>query len=294
MARTNAISLLSGASTPATLAEIYGLVIENVQKGTLSTALKSQQYTGNPAAGSVEFKRFVNSESKAYGTARTAGKGDKVTAPPTTVNLNQHKEIVEEVAKFDLDTFGVAGIMQRRADNHVLSMAATLDREFFNQAVTEGTAFTPASSATEIQDIVENMIQTLETTQNSYVDGVDRDMMVLVLNPSKYGELRKFLDTQSNPNVNTAAEEFAMYHGVKVYSCTRLPVITSGSDDSQTTTTTNGILMVQGAVAQPVVSDPYSSPEKIPLSNDYAVSLFYDFGTKALTPDLILKWTTTA
>ena len=71
-------------------------------------------------------------------------------------------------------------------------------------------------------------------------------------------------------------------------------MITSGSDDSQTTTTTNGILMVQGAVAQPVVSDPYSSPEKIPLSNDYAVSLFYDFGTKALTPDLILKWTTTA
>ena len=58
MARTNAISLLSGVSTPATLAEIYGLVIENVQKSTLSTALKSQQYTGNPAAGSVEFKRF--------------------------------------------------------------------------------------------------------------------------------------------------------------------------------------------------------------------------------------------
>ena len=64
MARTNAISLLAGASTPATLAEIYGLVIENVQKSTLSTSLKSQQYTGNPAAGSVEFKRFANSEAK--------------------------------------------------------------------------------------------------------------------------------------------------------------------------------------------------------------------------------------
>ena len=43
MARTNAISLLAGASTPATLAEIYGRVIENVQKSTLSTTL--------PAAG---------------------------------------------------------------------------------------------------------------------------------------------------------------------------------------------------------------------------------------------------
>ena len=102
MARTKAISLLSGTDTPADLAEVYGLVIDNVQKSTLSTALKSQQYTGNPAAGSVEFKRFVNSESKDYGTARTAGKGDKVKAPPTTVNLSQHKEIVEEVAKFDL------------------------------------------------------------------------------------------------------------------------------------------------------------------------------------------------
>ena len=72
MARTNAISILASSSTPATLAEIYGQVIENVQKSTLSTGLKSQQYTGNPAAGSVEFKRFANSASKAYGTARTS------------------------------------------------------------------------------------------------------------------------------------------------------------------------------------------------------------------------------
>lgn len=279
MARTNAISLLSAVSTPATLAEIYGRVIENVQKSTLSTAMKSQLYTGNPAAGSVEFKRFVNSESKDYGTARTAGKGDKVTAPPTTVNLSTHKEIVEEVAKFDLDTFGVEGIMRRRADNHVLSMAAELDRAFFAEANTSGTDFTPAPETTDIQKVIESMIQTLETTQNDYVDGVDRNLMDLVLSPAKYGELRLFLDTQSNPNVDTAAEEYGMYHGVRVYSCTRLPA------------KCNGLLMVRGAVAQPVVSNQYSTPEKIPLSNDFAVSMFYDYGTKALTPDLILKWT---
>lgn len=278
MARTNAISLLSATSTPATLAELYGLVIENVQKSTLSTALKSQLYTGNPAAGSVEFKRFVNSASKAYGTARTAGKGDKVMAPPVTVNLDQHKEIVEEVAKFDLDTFGVTGIMQRRADNHVSSMAAALDSAFFAEAVKEATAFTPDESVKEIQDIVESMIQTLETTKNDYVDGVDRNMMDMVLPPLYYGKLRTFLDTQSNPSVDTAGEEFGMYHGVRVYSCTRL---SSG---------TKALLMVRGAVAQPVVSDQYGAPEKIPLSNDYAVSLFYDYGTKALTPDLILHW----
>jgi len=281
MARTNAISLLSGVSTPATLAEIYGLVIENVQKSTLSTALKSQQYTGNPAAGSVEFKRFANSEAKTYGTARTAAKGDKITVPPTTVNLSTHKEIVEEVAKFDIDTFGVAGIMQRRADNHVLTMAADLDRAFFTEASTAGTAFTPAGEVTEIQDIVESMIQTLEVVKNDYTDGVDRGMMDLVLSPAQYGKLRTFLDTQSNPNVDTAGEEFGMYHGVRVYSCTRLAE------------KCNGLLMIRGAVAQPVVVDQYSNPEKIPLSNDFAVSLFYDYGTKALTPDLIFKWTAT-
>ncbi len=290
MARTKAISLLSGTDTPADLAEVYGLVIDNVQKSTLSTALKSQQYTGNPAAGSVEFKRFVNSESKDYGTARTAGKGDKVKAPPTTVNLSQHKEIVEEVAKFDLDTFGVASLMQRRADNHVSSMAATLDRSFFSEAAENGTDFTPKSGVTAIQTIAEAMIQTLETVKNDYVDGVDRSLMDLVLTPEKYGELRTFLDTQSNPNVDTAGEEFGMYHGVRVYSCTRLPVVTDTT--AKTKTTTNAVLMVRGAVAQPVVSDQYGAPEKIPLSNDYAVSLFYDYGTKALTPDLIYVWDT--
>ena len=280
MARTNAISLLAGQA-PRQPWRIYGLVIENVQKSTLSTSLKSQQYTGNPAAGSVEFKRFANSEAKTYGTARTAAKGDKITVPPTTVNLSTHKEIVEEVAKFDLDTFGVAGIMQRRADNHVLTMAADLDRAFFAEANTSGTAFTPGSGVTEIQDIVESMIQTLEVVKNDYTDGVDRGMMDLVLSPAQYGKLRTFLDTQSNPNVDTAGEEFGMYHGVRVYSCTRLAE------------KCNGLLMIRGAVAQPVVVDQYSNPEKIPLSNDFAVSLFYDYGTKALTPDLIFKWTAT-
>ena len=278
MARTNAISLLAGTSTPATLAEIYGLVLENVQKSALSTGLKSQQYTGNPASGSAEFKRFVNSTSKDYGTARTAGKGDKITAPPITVNLDTHKEIVEEIAKFDMDTFGVAGIMQRRADNHVLSMAATLDRAFFAEGVSKATAFTPATGVTSIQDIMESMIQTLESTKNDYVDGVDRDMIRMVLSPEKYGKMRSFLDTQSNPNVDTAAEEYGIWHGVRFYNCTRLPA------------KTNALCMVQGAIAQPVVSDEYGEPEKIPLSNDFASSLFYDYGTKSLTPDLTFKW----
>ncbi|MEG1862973.1 MAG: hypothetical protein RR198_05135 [Oscillospiraceae bacterium] len=277
MAKTNAISLLAGTSTPATLAEIYGLVIENVRKVSLSQGRKSRSYTGNPATGSVEYKRFANSSSKAYGTARTAGKGDKVTAPPTTVNLSTHKEIVEEIAKFDLETFGVNTIMQRRADNHVQSMVTELDRAFFTAAVSAATAYTPASGVTAIEDILESMIQQIETTKNDYIDGVDRNLIEVDLSTAYYGKLRKYLDAQSNPNVDTAAEEFGMWHGVKIYSNTRLP---SG---------TNILVSVQESVAQPCVVDQYSDPEKIQLSNDYAVSLFYDYGTAALTPDLILK-----
>lgn len=61
MARTKAISLIQSGSTKVDLAELSGLVIQNIQKDTLSAGLKSQSYTGNPATGSVEYKRFKNS-----------------------------------------------------------------------------------------------------------------------------------------------------------------------------------------------------------------------------------------
>lgn len=81
MARTKAISLIQSGSTKADLAELSGLVIANIQKDTLAQGLKSQAYTGNPASGSVEFKRFKNSASQPYGTARTANKGTAITVP---------------------------------------------------------------------------------------------------------------------------------------------------------------------------------------------------------------------
>lgn len=275
MARTKAISLIQQGSTKADLKEISGLVIENIQKATLSNGLKSQAYTGNPAAGSVEFKRFKNSASNPYGTARSAGKGDALTVPPITVNLDQHREIVEEAAKFDLDTFGVANIMARRADNHVDTVVAELDTAFFEEAVKAGVSFEP-TGLSNIEDQVEAMIQALETVKNDYVRGVPRSMMNLVCSPSFYGKIRNYLDkTANNANVDTTAEEFALFHGVKTYSSVYLPE------------NIDAVLMIDGAIALPVVIYPYKDPEKIPLSNDYAVAMFYDYGCKALTPDLI-------
>ena len=278
MARTKAISILQATGTKADLSELYGFVIENVQKETLSTALKSQSYTGNPAAGSVEYRRFVNSTGRTYGTARTAGKGDAITAPPTVVNLDQHYEIVEECAKFDIDTFGIANIMARRADNHIDTLAADLDTAFFAAPFASGggTAFTTES--TDLSTILEEFIQTLETVKNDYVRGVNRNLMRLVCAPAFYGQIRNLLDDKGNPNVDTTAEEFGIYHGVRVYSSIYIP---SGK---------NAVLMIDGAIAQPVVVTQYSEPEKIPLSNDYGVSLFYDYGTKVLTPDLVFTY----
>lgn len=281
MARTKAINLLDKGTGKVELAELSGFVIDNIQKETLSTGLKSQQYTGNPAAGSVEFVRFVNSKSNIYGTARTAKKGDAIHAPKVTVNLDQHKEIVEEIPYFDMQTFGVGNILARRADNHVMTVAYDLDSAFFNEAKTAGTAFTPKKKA--IGEVLEEMIVTLETVQNEFVRGINRNLMSLILSPAIYSELRNVLDTGvHNANVDTAAEAFGVFHGVKTYSNVFMP------------DKVDAILMVNGAIAEPVIITQYSNPEKIELSNDYGVSIFYDYGVKALTPDLIFTYTVAA
>jgi hypothetical protein len=234
--------------------------------------MKNTDLSGDPQAGSVEAKRFVNAESKAYGTARGNGKGDAVKAKPVTVPINVDKEIVEELENKDISLYGVDGILERRANNHVQRMAAELDRAFFKEAVDAGTEFT--ATAEDVQEIVEELIQKCENVSNNYVDGVPRDMMNLVCNTELYGKIRIYLDTVSVPNVDTTVEDFLAYHGVKTFSTTHLP---EGVE---------AVLMVDGAVAQPVMSDEYTA-EKIPLSNAYGVELFYHYGTKAVMEDLI-------
>lgn len=275
MARTQAISLLKAAGEKGDLKEIYGIVIDNVQRDTLSSALKSQAYTGNPAAGSVEFKRFENSESQDYGTARAAGAGNKIKAPPVTVNVDIHKEIVEECSRFDLDTFGVANIMARRAANHIDTMVSELDVNFFDAADKAAASFTP--TATDPAEQLEEAVVALETTKNKHVRGVPRNMIIAVASPAFYSAIRTKLDSLPNANVNSAADEFAMYHGIRVYSSINLPAGTKVQ------------VMARGSVAQPVVTYQYGEPERIQMSNDEAVSMFYDYGCKALTPDLIKK-----
>lgn len=273
MPRINALNILTTSEGKEYLAELYGKVIENVQKNIVSATMKNTDLSGDPTAGSVEAKRFVNAASQAYGTARTNGKGNAVKAQAVTVPIDTNKEIVEELETKDVSLYGVDGILEKRAQNHVLRMAAELDRAFFAAAYNGATKVTVETSG-NVEDVLETIIQECENTKNDFVDGVPRDMMHLVLSSKFYGKIRNSLDKTSKANIDTTMEEFYAWHGVEVKSCTRLP---EGCDI---------LLMVTGAVAQPVMSEQYVA-EKIPLSNAYGVSLFYNYGTKVVTPDLI-------
>lgn len=272
MARIESLNILLEQEGKDYLAELYGKVIENVNKQLVSVNMKNTDLSGDPTAGSVEAKRFVNAKSKQYGTARSKGKGDSVEAKPVTVQIDTDREIVEELEQKDISLYGVDGILDKRANNHVQRMASELDTEFFATAAASGTTLTITETA--IQDELEEAIQTLENVQNDFVDGVPRSMMNLVCNTKYYGKIRTYLDKVSRPNIDSTVEEFYEYHGVKTFSTVHLP---AGVDY---------IVMADGSVAQPIMSNPFKA-EKIPLSEAYGVELFYHYGTKTVTPDLI-------
>jgi len=276
MARTDALSIFTTAAgtTADKLAESYGKVIDAIQKGALSEQLKNKDYSGDPTTGSVEINRFKNSAAATYGTARTAGAGTKLAnTGKVTINLNVDKEIVEEIEEKDVRTFGVADIIARRRGNHSLRAIADLDSSFFAALESAATAVTLPQGVTAIEDVAETMIQAIETTQNDWVDGVDRDMIALTLTPAAYGKLRNHIDKVMVEN-DYGKEEIAMFHGVRVYSNVRQ--------------TSAIVAQIFGAAGQPAMFNEYQD-EKVPLSNAHAVELFYSYGVGVVTPDLVKK-----
>lgn len=268
MARTDALNIYVDNSTLDKLAESYGNVIEAVQKDAVSEQIKNKNYSGDPSTGSVEIDRFKNAQIDDLGTARTGGKGNSLKdTGKVTINIDTDKEIVEELANKDVKLFGLAGMAERRRANHTKRMIAYLDNEFFAAAEDEGTAIEP--TGTTLAEQIEELIQSVETTQNDWVDGVDRDMLVITVKPSLYGHLLNYIDSVPN-SINGLADNY--FHKVRIFSNHRQ--------------TADAICMIEGAVAQPVVVNQYEA-EKIPLSNDIALELFFSKGTKAVMPDLI-------
>ena len=263
------------------LKEAYDGVIANVQKATISSKIKNTDLSGDPDAGTVEAKRFVNASSQAYGTARTNSKGNAVKGKTVTIAIDTNREFVEEIEQKDIRLLGVDGLVAKRSANHAQRLVAELDTAFFAEGKTAGTQFKPAKDMTDIQKIVETAILQLEKLKNPYIDGLDRDMLSITFDPDTYSAMRMYLDTVSNTNVDTTTEEFTMYHGVKCYSSNRLP---SGVKFE---------IMMDESIAQPIRSVPYTA-ERIPLSEAVAVEMFFYYGTKAVTPDTILWYDGTA
>lgn len=279
MARTDATGIVTdaGGSNKDKLAESYGKVIESIQKGALSEQLKNKDYSGDPTTGSVEISRFKNAASADYGTARTASKGNKlVNSGKVTINLNNDKEIVEEIEEKDVRTFGVGDIIARRRNNHSMRAIADLDSAYFTTLEASATAVTLAAGVVDIEEVVEAMIQAVETVKNDWVDGVDRDIIALTLTPAVFGKLRNHIDKVMVEN-DYGKQEIDMFHGVRVFSNTRQ--------------TSAIIAQIFGAAGQPAMFNEYQD-EKIPLSNAHAVELFYSYGTGVVTPDLVKKLAT--
>lgn len=275
MARLDALSIELVTTGKDKLAEAYGKVIENIQHITLANALKNTDLSGDPSTGTVEAKRFVNVSGNAYGTARTAGAGQKIKVKPVVVSLNDNTEYLEEVEEKDIKTYGVSGLIEKRTANHQNALAVELDTKFFAEAVSAGSAFTP-TSVTNVEDEIEEAIQKVETVKNDYVQGVPRNMISVVMTPAYYGKLRNKINSITNSNNLGVVSNYqaGIFNNARVYSNVFLP---AGIDY---------IVMVDGAVAQPIMTT-VANPEKIQLSDATGFGLFAYKGTKAVMEDLI-------
>ena len=276
MARLDALSIELVTTGKDKLAEEYGKVIENIQHITLASRLKNTDLSGDPTSGTVEAKRFANIVGNSYGTARTASKGQAIKVKPVVISLNDDTEYIEEVEEKDLKTYGVGGLIERRTRNHQNALAVELDTKFFAEAVSQGTSFTAVGDSVSIEDEIEQAIEKVETVKNNYVNGVPRNMIEVVMSPAYYGRLRNKINAISNSNNLGVVPNFeeGTFNNTKIYSSVFLP---NGI---------NYVVMVNGAVAQPVMTSIYN-PEKVQLSDATAFGLFAYKGTKAVMEDLI-------
>lgn len=283
-ARTDSINVVDDNGDEALLSEEYGRVVEAYQKKSHVAQIKAEGL-GDASSGSMVFSRFQNAAVGNYGAARTATAGASVIDDQVTVNLDQHKEIVEELALFDVKTYGINNLIQRRSLNHALRMAAHTDRAAW------AAAFTAAAAASQNTDItwangttpdylalVEEAILKVETVSNDYVDGVDREMIVVAVTPTVFSKIKNSLTKvfAYNGTVNELVEVEGL-NGARIVSEHYLP---TGTDFIATTV---------GNIAQPIWSQGYTGGERIPLTNNVEVSLFFDYGTKILAPDLVFE-----
>ena len=279
MAQKSLNVLINGTSTKDDLAVVLDGVLENIQVSAVWEAIKNKNGSGSPQSGAVEYKRLANATLADKGTARQAGKGSQLKAETISVLIDTDKEIVEEVTTKDLKLYGVAGMAQKRADNQSKRIAAFLDKTFFDVAVKAGTKFT-RGSLTDPKEIVDAMIVQAKNTSSDFIDGIDAEDLVLVLDGSYRKALKNDLDSLPN-GTRPENGRIGVYDSVEVFESNRLPE------------NVHAIVMIRGAVAQPYFVSEYDF-EKIPLDDNYAIENFLYCGTKALMKETIIYDKTTA
>lgn len=281
--KQNALAFLQyGTSVKDVLAESFAPMIANVMKKTLAGRLKNTEGSGTPVqGGSMVFTRMSNSLSKPYGTARTALAGEDLAFSKVILYINTDREIVNEVENKDLRLYTIEELIAKKRVSNEKSMIRELEKAFFTETVSAGAQFTPSVLATDVAKEAEELIVEVETTENDFVDGIDRDSLALVASVAKYSELRNYIDTAiGNANITVGEELINYFHGVPVYSNLFIP------------TGIELICMAIGATAQQVVITDYDA-NKVPFGNAWSIELYYSYGTKAVMPDLI-KYTGTA
>lgn len=268
MALENALNILqaSDGSTKEKLAQVYAGLLENVQKGSLAERFKNTNYSGDPNGGSIVIRRIANAGLDDYTSARDAGKGAALENADVVINIDDDKEIVEELEMKDVAMFGVDGLAERRKANHSQRIIAYKDTQFFAAMVSAGTEVELESE--KIEDQLEEMIQAVETTSDDFTDGVERDQIVLAVKPKVYGKVRNYIDSIAN-SVNGAT--YNVFHDVEIVSNTRQ--------------TKDIICFIKGAVAQPTRIDDYAI-EKVPFANAIALETYIHMGTKAIYANL--------
>lgn len=275
MARQPALNIAdyTNQATMDNLAEVLDGVIENIQVSAVSEALKNKNGSGDPESGSVEYKRFVNAELKSKGTARTATHGDKVIAKPIIVNLDDDKEIVEELQIKDVKLYGIDGMAEKRKGNFAKRVVAYLDRKFFAEAVNAGTKFT-RGDLTKAKDIIDAMIVSAKGTSSDFIDGIDAEDLALIVDGEYRKELKNELDELPN---GTAPGNgiIGRYDTLDVYESNRMP------------TNVKAIVMLKEAIAQPRLISDYQA-EKVPFDDAIALETFLYTGCKALVPEAII------
>ncbi len=261
--------MLQDGTTKDNLKQVLNGVLENVSARAVSEQIKAKNGSGNPEGGTIEYKRFVNAELKDKGTAREAGKGDKVKNKPVKVYIDDDKEIVEELQGKDVKLYGIDGMAEKRKVNHQSAIIRYLDREFFKE-VLKGTKITAKDT---VQSSIDELLENARTLKNDFIDGIESDLLVIVVDSKYRKEMKKILDELPN-GTDPKEQAIGMYDSVRVYESTRMP---EG---------VRAVVMMDGAIAQPYYVSEYGA-EKIPFDDAVALEDFLYKGTKALMEDTI-------